>query len=270
MSTWFLSQIYVLGCLVAGEIWVYSSIPVYIFFTRCVSRFFIFSVFSQGVLLSQLSRSQRSHTHRLLAEPTSSTGAATRSVPHIPSFSSSRPLHSSSRTTIHTRQTSAVHSFRTTQPSIPIHTGEPLQVVHPHRSSPTSIAIIFEVLAGIIAFGVIVSLTRCFYVYKKTPKRDRIAEVLNRHHLQRELAQLEGNSIIIRRPSLREPAPPYFPRPPSYDAALTAPVSPPSQQAEYEELDTSSPPHSPNFLRRMESPPPAHAEPSYIPPIPDG
>lgn len=209
-----------------------------------------------------------SHLPRLLAVPTSSTEAATRSVPHIPSFSSSRPLHSSSTsfpTTIQTRPTSAVHSFRTTQPSIPIHTGEPLHVVHPHRSSPPSIAIIFGVLAGTIAFGVIVSLTRCFYMYKKTPKRDRIAEVLNRHHLQRELAQLEGNSIIIRRPSLREPAPPYFPRPPSYDAALTAPVSPPPQQAEYEELDTSSPPHSPNFLRRMESPPPAHA-----PPIPDG
>ncbi|KIK06829.1 hypothetical protein K443DRAFT_674114 [Laccaria amethystina LaAM-08-1] len=209
----------------------------------------------------------------LLAEPTSSTGAATRSVPHIPPFSSSRRPHSSStsfRTPIHTRPTSAVLSFKTTQPSIPIHTEQPLHVVHPHRSSPASIAVIFEVLAGIIAFGVIVSLTRCFYIYKKTPKRDRIAEVLNRHHLQRELAELERNPITIRRPSLREPAPPYFPRPPSYDAALTAPVSPP-QQAEYEELGTTSPPHSPHFPRRSwESPPPAHAGPSYIPPIPDG
>lgn len=205
---------------------------------------------------------------RLLAVPTSSTGAATRSVPHIPPFSSSRRLHSSS-TPIHTRPTSAVHSFRTTQPSIPTHTEAPLHVVHPHHSSPASIAIIFEVIAGIIAFGVIVSLTRCFYIYKRTPKRDRIAEVLNRHHLQRELAELGHNSIIIRRPSLREPAPPYFPRPPSYDATLTTPVSAP-QQAEYEELGTSSPPHSPHLLRRTESPPPTHAGPSYIPPIPNG
>lgn len=202
---------------------------------------------------------------RLLAEPTSSTGAATRSVPHIPHSSSSRRPHSSFstsfRTPIHTRPTSAVHSFRPTQPPIPIHTEDPLHAVHPHRSSPASIAIIFEVLGGIIAFGVIVSLTRCFYIYKRTPKRDRIAEVLNRHHLQRELAELGRNPVIIRHPSLREPAPPYCPRPPSYDAALTAPVSPP-QQAEYEELGTSSPPHSPHLLRRsLESTPPAHAGP---------
>ena len=97
---------------------------------------------------------------------------------------------------------------------IPFHTGAtpPFQ-----QSGQKPIFVVFEVLGGLLASGLLLGLGRCCYQYKKAPKRDRIAEVLNRHNLQRELEELERNPQILRRPSLREPAPPYYPAPPSYE-----------------------------------------------------
>ena len=104
---------------------------------------------------------------------------------------------------------------RTNHPFVPFHTGDASQSQH---SGQKPILVVFEVLGGLLALGFLLCLGRCCYQYKKAPKRDRIAEVLHRHHLQREMEELERNPQILRRPSLGEPAPPYFPKPPSYEA----------------------------------------------------
>lgn len=138
--------------------------------------------------------------------------------------------HSSSDMHTATIHLSKIHSFPLTHPTfppeptawatrtnpavVPFHTGAtpPSQ-----QSGQKPIFVVFEVLGGLLASGLLLGLGRCCYQYRKAPKRDRIAEVLNRHNLQRELEELERNPQILRRLSLREPAPPYYPAPPSYE-----------------------------------------------------
>jgi len=119
----------------------------------------------------------------------------------------------------------------------------PDRPIPPHHKSQTPIIIFFEVLGGIALLVVIVSFIRCFYVYKSTPKQDRIAAILQRHQLQRELEDIERNTQVSRRhgrfPSILEPAPPYVPPPPSYDGHGH------TVRGNYEGLASTSPPSSP-------------------------
>ena len=114
-------------------------------------------------------------------------------------------------------------TFPTTTISVstPFHTRPP----SPHPSSQKPIFVVFEVLGGLLAAGLLLGFLRCCYQYNRAPQRDRIAEILNRHNLQRELEELERNPAILRRPSLREPAPPYFPAPPSYEIIVSIPTA---------------------------------------------
>lgn len=102
---------------------------------------------------------------------------------------------------------------------VPFHTGATPQSQDSQQSGQKPIFVVFEVLGGLLASGLLIGLGRCCYQYRNTPKRDRIAEVVNRHNLQRELEEIERNPQILRRHlnSLREPAPPYYPAPPSYE-----------------------------------------------------
>lgn len=124
---------------------------------------------------------------------------------------------------------------RTNDPVVPFHSPSS------RHSGQEPIVVVFEVLGGVLALGFLLCLGRCCYQYRKAPKRDRIAEVLNRHHLQRELEELGRNpEILRRRHSLCEPAPPYCPAPPSYEDTS----SPITAGANYTDMDTRNLPSS--------------------------
>ncbi|KAF8897842.1 hypothetical protein BD779DRAFT_405121 [Infundibulicybe gibba] len=102
---------------------------------------------------------------------------------------------------------------RTKRPPIPAQT-DPPRGGSPAGHKP--IAILFEVLGGIAGVVFLALTLRCVYVYKRTPHQDRIAAIVNRHRLQREMEELERNPRPLWRPRNWEPAPPYFPPPPEY------------------------------------------------------
>ncbi|KAL0949274.1 hypothetical protein HGRIS_009351 [Hohenbuehelia grisea] len=84
---------------------------------------------------------------------------------------------------------------------------------HPQQNP---VAIVFEVIGALAGVALVLSIIRCIYSYRRTPNRDRIAALVERHRLQREMEELERNPRILRPPSFVEPPPPYLPRPPSY------------------------------------------------------
>jgi hypothetical protein len=199
-----------------------------------------------------------------------------------PSFSFSSSLHAS-RTT-HTHSTTRPHSVQIiSRPTLPTHSRIPpiINPVHtrpPHRTdrfqaNQRPLNISFEVLGGILATGMLLGFLRCCFNYRKTPRRDRIADILHRHHLQRELEELERNPVALRRPSLREPAPPYFPRPPSYEHMVSTHQGMAPSRVDYPAAPTYTPPSSPLMSQRI--PLPTHAVtarllPDLRPPIPSG
>lgn len=138
------------------------------------------------------------------------------------------------------------------------------------QSGQKPISIVFEVLGGLFASALILGFIRCYHNYRKTPGRDRIADILQRHHLQRELEELERNPVLLRRhQSLREPAPPYFPRPPSYENPNQRTSMPPvtlgrgedhpqpDNRSQYSAVSTHSPPSTPPMSERVPLPSPA-------------
>ncbi|RXW21967.1 hypothetical protein EST38_g3910 [Candolleomyces aberdarensis] len=80
------------------------------------------------------------------------------------------------------------------------------------------VIIMFSVLGGLVVLGLFIALGRCIAARKRGPKRDRIAEVMERHRLQQELAHLNRNSFFGV-PAHSDPAPAYYPPPPTYDAS---------------------------------------------------
>ncbi|KAK0206617.1 hypothetical protein DFS33DRAFT_1315782 [Desarmillaria ectypa] len=104
-----------------------------------------------------------------------------------------------------------------------------------------------EILGGIIAIAIVLSLLRCIISYRRTPKRDRIVAIIHRHQLHREMDDLENQMSPLfncKRSSLKEPPPsPYFPRPPVYELEDTPPPSP--VRSEFVQVDIACPPPSP-------------------------
>jgi hypothetical protein len=203
-------------------------------------------------------------------------------APAISSSSSGSLIHRSSsflsssyQSTHTTRITPVYPTTRTYSVQVMSHLTTPThtRTSRPTRPNQKPINITFEVLAGILATGVLLGFLLCCYNYRKTPRRDRIADVLHRHHLQQELEQLGRNSVALRLPSLREPAPPYFPSPPSYEqtSSIHQGASPP--RADHSAVPTCSPSPSPPISQRI--PLPSHPLcarrlPDLIPPIPSG
>jgi len=90
----------------------------------------------------------------------------------------------------------------------------------PHSHHQPAVAIVFEALAGVVGLIVVLVLGKCCYSWRKTPRQDRIAALMNRHALDREMAELERAQLQQRlraRQVERVPPPPYIPAPPAYD-----------------------------------------------------
>lgn len=150
---------------------------------------------------------------------------------------------------------------------------EPRQRHDGHQSSQKPINIFFEVLGGVVGLAILISCIRCCYSYNRTPKRDRIAAVLQRHQLERELEELERNPFTLRRSPSNDPVPPYFPPPPTYEVITsTNPASSSLQHSGYLEISTASPPPSPPSPTLQLAP--SHSRTTIrqppIPPIPNG
>jgi hypothetical protein len=164
----------------------------------------------------------------IFAAPTSSSYLATPSHPPIESSpahtSLSLSFSSSHHHSTHTASRPPPH-FNTPAPASPSTyelDPEGLQV----QQRQKKLAIALGVVAGFVSFGFLACIIRCLCRYKAPPKRDRIAEILQRHNLQCELEELERHPHVLRRPSLRDPAPPYSPRPPSYTESVIGTVRP--------------------------------------------
>ncbi|EMD40946.1 hypothetical protein CERSUDRAFT_91697 [Gelatoporia subvermispora B] len=96
------------------------------------------------------------------------------------------------------------------------------QSLSTHSHHQPTVAIVFEALAGVVGLIVVLALGRCYWSWKKTPRQDRIAALVNRHALDREMAELERaqlqQRIRARQAECVPPPPPYVPAPPAYDA----------------------------------------------------
>ncbi|KAH9482790.1 hypothetical protein JR316_0004890 [Psilocybe cubensis] len=205
------------------------------------------------------------------------TATSSSSLAHPTHFPTSF-RHSSSHNTLHLSHSgsqSHIIPSNTRPLSFPGHSGRPrppppTSTPLPPRPKHKPILIAFEVIGGLALAGVLLSLIRCYYNYKRTPHRDRIADILQRHHLQRELEELERNPHLLRRPSLREPAPPYFPRPPSYDDLTSG--GPLASRGVYSAVGTHSPPPSPPMSQIVlpVSTVAVRTPPNLIPPAPSG
>lgn len=140
---------------------------------------------------------------------------------------------------------------------------------HPHPFSPGTpipsstrssahgqpvVAIVFEVLAGAAGLFIVLALARCLYSYKRTPSRDRIGALLNRHRLEREMEDLEQRDRMARisralEPYRWRPPPPPYQHAPAYDSVVNADSS-----IDWGRPTQPVPSHSP--LRQPPPPPP--------------
>ena len=99
-----------------------------------------------------------------------------------------------------------------------------------NRIRQAPILIFFEILSGLAGLVLCLGLLRCCNSYRRTPPRDRISDIIQRHQLQVEMEELRRRTPVIAF-FFQEPAPPYLPRPPSYPAdglPYLAGPSPPS------------------------------------------
>lgn len=143
-----------------------------------------------------------------------------------------------SRTTSHTAETHKPHAPTLHHPlphPLPHPTSDPWTPSSPPSTTSAPkhlpltrhhkpIVIVFIVLGGLILLGILSSIARCGWSWYKTPSRDRIAGLLNRYHLEREM---EEAAVVepLRARAMVPPPPPYFPPPPEYGSMM--PSSPP-------------------------------------------
>ncbi|KAI0638371.1 hypothetical protein C8Q77DRAFT_1154027 [Trametes polyzona] len=100
----------------------------------------------------------------------------------------------------------------------------------PAQRGQPPIAIAFEVLGGVVALAIFVGIARCYIVWRRTPPRDRIAALMSRHQLEREMAEMEQERMERLNQALearrwRPPPPPYQPAP-DYDTVVRPESSP--------------------------------------------
>ncbi|KAJ7044628.1 hypothetical protein C8F04DRAFT_1174418 [Mycena alexandri] len=197
------------------------------------------------------------------ATPTSAD-ADDKSTPSVPS-------HAPASTTAQSASTHTTHKPPLTAASkkhgVPPHTqpagqitrpGSPTRLpgptashahpfLRPHAQS-TSV-LVFEIIGALAGVAFVLTVVRCIWSYRRTPAADRIAAILHRHQLQREMEELERNPPE-RHQSLREPPPPPYLRPPSYDVeaderALLTQV-PPTPESSPPSIPGPLPPSRPN------------------------
>ncbi|KZT29246.1 hypothetical protein NEOLEDRAFT_1238709, partial [Neolentinus lepideus HHB14362 ss-1] len=79
-------------------------------------------------------------------------------------------------------------------------------------SGPSPGLIIGVVVGGIVGTVVLLSFARCLYSWRKQPARNRIAEVMNRHQVHREMEELAREDLEAFAASVRRaPSPPPLP-----------------------------------------------------------
>ncbi|KAJ3487978.1 hypothetical protein NLI96_g3153 [Meripilus lineatus] len=158
-----------------------------------------------------------SGSHSLfISAPPSSSKSANRTRSHV---TTNRPHTQSvfvgTRSFPHDRPPPA-----TTRPPSPPPAAQQNSTNQPSRQPV--VAIVFEVIAGVAGIFILISISRCIYSWKRTPSRDRIAGLLSRHQLDREMAELEREQMERRRRqwrrnSVQGPPPPPYQRAPSYE-----------------------------------------------------
>ena len=152
--------------------------------------------------------------------PATHTSTHTSTHPHPHPYStlghSYNHTHSNNHTTTRTVASDTNHSTRATVP-FAVPTGRPEPRIHRHRIRQTPIFIFFEVLSGLTGLVLCLGLLRCCNSYRRTPPRDRISDIVQRHQLQVEMEELRRRTPLVAF-FFQEPAPPYLPRPPSYPA----------------------------------------------------
>ena len=159
---------------------------------------------SPSVILVKTSTSSHSDTN------TGSTASHSTSLgthgPHISSHTSPFSFSHHPQPTSTTPSSSTQHS-------------------HHRIRTMTILGIVFGGLAG---FVLVLSVARCWWSWRKTPSRDRIASLMHRYNLEREMEQatVEPLRARVRRP----PPPPYRHPPPGYDSVM--PSSPPAAHLE--------------------------------------
>ncbi|TFK55581.1 hypothetical protein OE88DRAFT_1651955 [Heliocybe sulcata] len=196
------------------------------------------SVFAQS--LAQNSSDVALHTPLVTVYPTSSS--ALTSVAGIPDHASSSrsTLHLSA--TSHHTPVSAPSSNHTTPITMtrvpaPIVTNHPPNPQMPHPSprpdrnlprGPSAGVIVGAALGSLASIIVLASFARCLYTWRKQPDRDRIAEVVDRYQVQREMEEMAREDLEALRESVRRaPSPPPLPlyndsRLPAYTPARPA------------------------------------------------
>ncbi|KAI0053733.1 hypothetical protein FA95DRAFT_1600867 [Auriscalpium vulgare] len=102
-------------------------------------------------------------------------------------------------------------------PPDPPLTDRPPNHNQPHKSS--TVAIVFAALAGIIGFLVILTLARCLYTWRRTPRPVRTMTAVDREQLIREMREYAATAPQRARTSVHAPPPPPYERAPSYDSA---------------------------------------------------
>jgi len=144
-------------------------------------------------------------------DSTSHTTSRGTHVPHIPS-------HISSFTFSHRPWTQPPATPTTSSPPQSSQTHHPIETM-------AIVGIIFGAIAGLV---LVLSVARCWWSWRKTPSRDRIAALMHRYNLEREMeeAVVEPLRARVRRP----PPPPYRPPPPGYEHIM--PSSPPPAHLE--------------------------------------
>nr|GAT53623.1 predicted protein [Mycena chlorophos] len=152
--------------------------------------------------------------------PSETTSTSTPSA--TPSFSRAQVTDPGTSQFPHTRSFSGiVHATGSNHPDPTQHHPwfpPPSQSSIPITTHHESLAaLVFEIIGILAALVVAFSVIRCFIIYKRTPQRDRILNILHRHQLQREMEELERNPPMPwQRPSIDPPPPPYL-RPPDYE-----------------------------------------------------
>ncbi|TDL29235.1 hypothetical protein BD410DRAFT_892572 [Rickenella mellea] len=156
--------------------------------------------------------------------------ASEKEAPSTKNTSSHSVSHSHSHSLSHSRT-----GFRPPSTTPPFHFPNPANAppAHTHHippsPTPTSTrhgispaGILFSAIGGVVGLAVVLALLRCLYKYKRTPHRDRIAALLDRHRLDRELREMEEERITGHRPGVIVPPPPPYICAPNYDEAIAS------------------------------------------------
>ncbi|PIL37326.1 hypothetical protein GSI_01019 [Ganoderma sinense ZZ0214-1] len=177
---------------------------------------------SRASVSSDVDASPTQSSHPVIpASPNDADGTTPTSTHHKTSSHSLVIPHTPTRTPYqswphpHTTASHA-HPF---MPSTPI----PSSTRSSAHGQPV-VAIVFEVLAGAAGLFIVLALARCLYSYKRTPARDRIGALLNRHRLEREMEEMERDRMArISRalePYRWRPPPPPYQHAPEYDSVV--------------------------------------------------